>query len=66
VMATVFDGSRPILTSPSGNGIVESFSGPQTARSLGCKIPSLCPVLFLSQLDAKFISQVELFQYPNR
>jgi hypothetical protein len=36
-MAIRFVASRPSVTSPSGSGIVESFSGPAIARSLGYK-----------------------------
>ena len=35
--ATLFVASLPIVTSPSGRGIVESFKGPESTKSLGRK-----------------------------
>ena len=42
-IATTFAGSRPIVASPSGNGMVRSFEGPAITSSLGrCQTPFFC------------------------
>src|SRR5258706_2170380 len=62
--AIPFDASRPMLISPSDRGIVASFKGPDSTRSLGRKRYYLA--VFLSHFGLKFMPELDLFQYPNR
>ena len=53
-----------MVISSSDSGIVESFKGPESTRSLGRKL--IHPAPFLSQFGPKFIPELNLFHYPNR
>src|ERR1039458_10439276 len=62
VTAIPFDASRPMVIDREGRGIVESFKGPESTRSLGRNFLTSRP--FLSQFSPKFIPEVKLFHYP--
>src|ERR1700689_1724621 len=64
VTAIPFDASRPMVSSSSERGIVESFRGPESTRSLGRKLSHLQQ--FISHFRPKFVPAMNLFQYPNR
>jgi hypothetical protein len=51
-MAIPFDGSLPIVTSPSDRGIVESFKGPESTTSLGRKLLTSRPSYHTSALSS--------------
>src|ERR1700678_232306 len=55
--------SRPRVTSPSPTAIIESFNGPESAKSLGCKQSTSCSSL--SHFQKEYIPQVKLLRYPN-
>src|ERR1700719_1084880 len=49
--AIPFEASRPMVTSPSDRGMVESFNGPESTRSLARKLAYLEPLLITLRLQ---------------
>ncbi len=64
MIAMPLPASRPIEVSSSVRGVVESFNGPESAKSLGRKLSPSAPSL--SQFLADLVPNRRLFQYPNR
>src|SRR5580700_3880802 len=62
--AIPFDASRPIVTSPSDRGIVESFKGPESTRSLGRMLPS--PRGLLITLRPQMHARIEVVPLSER
>ena len=63
--ATKLAGSRPIVASPSGSGMVESFEGPAITSSLGRNQVSRSVQNLISQSEQNCMPHFKDFQYPN-